>query len=126
MVSRHGCLDSPSTKEKFLLKPVRSGKRAGILFGDHLTQETWIELLEGMQDPFLEDGKTTYVVQKLIDQRRYDIWLEEDAGVGNWPLVGTFHVANGIFLGLGLWRSGPGRICALSRGGSWICSVIQQ
>lgn len=28
------------------------------------------------------------------------------------------------YLGLGLWRTSPNRICALSRGGAWIYSVV--
>ncbi|KAI2732198.1 hypothetical protein CBS147332_1337 [Penicillium roqueforti] len=120
------CQTDVFTKDNYLLKPVRSGKGAGILFGDQVTQEEWVSLLQGMRDPRLKSGKTTYVVQKQIQQRIYDVLLEEDAGVGNFPLVGTFHITNGAFLGLGLWRSGPGRICALSRGGAWMCSVIQQ
>ncbi|KAJ5773681.1 hypothetical protein N7457_008577 [Penicillium paradoxum] len=121
-----GCRADASTKDKYLLKPVRSGKGAGILFGDQVTQEEWMSLLQGMQDPHLKHGKTTYVVQKQIQQLTYDVLLDEEAGVGNFPLIGTFHITHGTFLGLGLWRSGPGRICALSRGGAWMCSVIQQ
>jgi hypothetical protein len=120
------CRTDLSLKDKYLVKPVRSGKGAGILFGDQLTQEDWVALLQGMRDPFLKRGKTTYVVQRLIDQRRYDILLDENADAGKFPLIGTFHIVNGTLLGLGLWRTGPGRICALSRGGSWLCSVIQQ
>jgi hypothetical protein len=120
------CQTDVCIKDSYLLKPVRGGKGSGILFGDQVTQEEWVSLLQGMRDPCLKHGETTYVVQKQIEQRKYDVLLEEDAGVGNFPLIGTFHITNGAFLGLGLWRSGPGRICALSRGGSWICSVIQQ
>jgi hypothetical protein len=123
---KSSCRTDAYFKDSYLLKPVRSGKGRGILFGDQVTQEDWISLLQGMRDPRLKHGETTYVVQKEIKQRKYDVLLEEDIAVGNFPLIGTFHITNGTFLGLGLWRSGPGRICALSRGGSWICSVIQQ
>ncbi|KAJ5144998.1 hypothetical protein N7448_002390 [Penicillium atrosanguineum] len=120
------CQADVCIKDSYLLKPIRSGKGSGILFGDQVTQEEWVSLLQGMRDPRLKHGKTTYVVQKEIEQQKYDVLLEEDAGVESFPLVGTFHITNGVFLGLGLWRSGPGRICALSRGGAWMCSLIQQ
>ncbi|KAH1819186.1 hypothetical protein KXX35_002341 [Aspergillus fumigatus] len=120
------CQSDTLFKDKHMLKPVRSGKGKGILFGDQISQDEWLSILQGMRDPFLENGKTTYVVQTQIQQRRYDVLLEEEKGIGNFPLIGTFHITHGVFLGLGLWRSGPGRICALSRGGSWLCTVIQQ
>ncbi|KAL4925440.1 uncharacterized protein BDV17DRAFT_185170 [Aspergillus undulatus] len=118
------CQTEMLIKNDYLLKPVRSGKGVGILFGDQATHEEWMGLLYGMRDPRLNQGRTTYVVQKQIQQQTYDVLLEEDAGVGSFPLIGTFHITNGAFLGLGLWRSGPGRICALSRGGAWMCSVV--
>ncbi|CAG8909805.1 unnamed protein product [Penicillium egyptiacum] len=105
--STSSCQTGVCIKDSYLLKPVRSGKGSWILFGDQVTQEEWVSLLQGMRDPCLKDGKTTYVVQKRIEQRKYDVLLEEDAGVGNFPLVGTFHITNGAFIGLGLWRSGP-------------------
>jgi hypothetical protein len=120
------CQTDLSLKNEYLVKPVRSGKGAGILFGDQVAQEDWLALLQGMRDPFLQSGGTTYVVQKLIHQRRYELLIDENADVGKFPLIGTFHIVNGTLLGLGLWRTGPGRICALSRGGSWLCTVIQQ
>ncbi|KAJ5212483.1 uncharacterized protein N7498_004129 [Penicillium cinerascens] len=120
------CQSDTLFKDKHMLKPVRSGKGKGILFGDQISHDEWLSILQSMRDPFLKDGETTYVVQTQVQQRRYDVLLEEEKGIGNFPLIGTFHITHGVFLGLGLWRSGPGRICALSRGGSWVCTVIQQ
>ncbi|CAG8242182.1 unnamed protein product [Penicillium salamii] len=120
------CNVKAATRSNYLLKPVRGGKGSGILFGDQVSQKKWLSLLRAMRDPHLRRGKTTHVVQKKIQQKRYDVLLEENSAAGCFPLVGTFHVAHGAFLGLGLWRSGPGRICALSRGGSWMCSVLPQ
>lgn len=120
------CNVKATTRSNYLLKPVRGGKGSGILFGDQVSQKKWLSLLRAMRDPHLRRGKTTHVVQKKIQQKRYDVLLEENSAAGCFPLVGTFHVAHGAFLGLGLWRSGPGRICALSRGGSWMCSVLPQ
>ena len=120
------CLADTSMKTGYLLKPVRSGKGSGILFGDQVSQEEWMSILLDMRDPILKHGKTTYVVQKHIEQLEYNVLLGEEDGTGSFPLVGTFHITNGAFLGLGLWRSGPGRICALSRGGAWMCSVLKQ
>lgn len=120
------CQTGKSSKDNYLLKPVRSGKGAGILFGDQLTQEKWMALLHGMRDPSLKHAETTFVVQDLIQQRTYDVLLGENGSGKKYPLIGTFFLVNGAFLGLGPWRSGPDRICAVKRGGAWICSVLQQ
>ncbi|KAJ9316144.1 hypothetical protein C8Q69DRAFT_410191 [Paecilomyces variotii] len=120
------CQETESLKDQYILKPVRSGKGVGILFGDQLTHEEWMSALHHMQCPRLIPSRTTYVVQKRVEQRRYDVLFEENDGVQSFPLVGTFHIVHGSFLGLGLWRSGPGRICALSRGGAWMCSVMKK
>jgi hypothetical protein len=117
-----GCRKS-SLKDAYILKPVRSGKGAGILFGDQLGRDDWLSKLEAMRDPHLQPGKTTYVIQRRIEHSLYEVLLSERDGVQRYPLIGTFMMIHGKLLGLGLWRSGPGRICALSLGGGWICSV---
>ncbi|OJJ32900.1 hypothetical protein ASPWEDRAFT_174330 [Aspergillus wentii DTO 134E9] len=114
---------SETLKNAYILKPVRSGKGAGILFGDQLSQEEWLAKLEPMRNPRLVAGMTTYVVQQRVEHNLYKVFLHESDGVQHFPFIGTFMMMHGKFLGLGLWRSGPGRICALSRGGAWICSV---
>lgn len=120
------CQEDSLFKDQHLLKPIRSGKGKGILFGDQVSQEDWLSILQDMRNPYIKEGKTTYVVQKLVEQRRYEVLLCEEADVEELPLVGTLNIINGVFLGLGIWRSGPGRLCALSRGGSWVCTVIQK
>ncbi|GLI75899.1 hypothetical protein PoHVEF18_004165 [Penicillium ochrochloron] len=112
-----------SLQDTYLLKPVRSGKGAGILFGDELSRDEWLSKLKSMRDPHLQRGKTTYVIQRRIEHGLYEVLLRESDGVQRYPLIGTFMMVHGKLLGLGLWRSGPGRICALSLGGGWICSV---
>lgn len=117
------CNQDDSLKDQYLLKPIRSGKGAGILFGDEVASADWTSLLNRMQEPELDRNGPTYVVQNRIEQKTYEVLLREEDGVQKYPLIGTFHVVHGTLLGLGLWRSGPGRICALSRGGAWMCSV---
>lgn len=112
-----------SLQDAYILKPVRSGKGAGILFGDELGRSDWLSKLMAMRDPHLQPEKTTYVIQRRIEHGLYDLLLSESDGVQRYPLIGTFMMMHGKLLGLGLWRSGPGRICALSLGGGWICSV---
>lgn len=114
---------NPSLKDAYILKPVRSGKGAGILFGDQLDQDEWLSKVEAMRNPNLQSGKTTYVIQRRVEHSLYEVLLRECDGVQRYPLIGTFMMVHGKLLGLGLWRSGPGRICALSLGGGWICSV---
>lgn len=114
---------SPDTKNFLLLKPIRSGKGAGIVFGSDLTLEEWLSYLSRMREPEISSERITYVVQRRIEQSRYDMLLHEMDGLQHNYLVGTFMSIHGRYLGLGLWRTSPHRICALSRGGTWICTV---
>lgn len=116
---------NPELRNHFLLKPVRSGKGAGIVFGDEVSQEEWITALAALQSPMLVPG-VSCVVQRRIYPRLYNVILEPSGDRARYPLVGTFHAVHGKLIGLGIWRTGPDRICALSTGGSWLCSVISQ
>lgn len=118
------CSETPNLKDGYILKPVRGGKGAGILFGDLLTSSEWTSKLQLMRSPQLT-ADTTFVVQRAIEQNTYEVRLRENDGVKEFPLIGTFHMVHGELLGLGLWRSGPGRVCALSQGGAWMCSVLE-
>lgn len=115
----------PELRNQYLLKPVRSGKGAGIVFGDEVSQEEWVSALEGLQSPLLVPG-VSCVVQRRIYPRLYNVIIESSGDRVQYPLVGTYHVVHGRLIGLGIWRTGPDRICALSTGGMWMCSVISQ
>ncbi|MCJ1334178.1 hypothetical protein MMC10_010885 [Thelotrema lepadinum] len=114
---------NPIIKDNLLLKPIRSGKGAGIVFGSDVTQEEWISQLERLRDPDIGSNGGTCVIQRRIEQPKVDILLYPGEGPQNNYLVGTFMSIHGRYLGLGLWRTSPDRICAISRGGAWICSV---
>ncbi|OTB04745.1 hypothetical protein M426DRAFT_320605 [Hypoxylon sp. CI-4A] len=116
---------SPKLKDEYILKPVRGGKGAGIVFGEDLGPDEWLSALGSLQSPELTSG-TTYVVQYRIIPRIYDLVLRASGERVQYPLVGTYHVSNGKLLGLGTWRSSGTRICAVSSGGAWICSVIRR
>lgn len=116
------CRESEILQKDYILKPIRGGKGAGILFGDEVTYSDWLALLEQMRCPKLEVGKTVFVVQRKIDQPKYDVLLSE-GNLQQCHMVGTYHAANGEYLGLGTWRCSPGRLCAVSDGATWICSV---
>ncbi|KAI0002720.1 hypothetical protein F4779DRAFT_635052 [Xylariaceae sp. FL0662B] len=116
---------SPKLKDEYILKPVRGGKGAGIVFGEDLTPHAWTFALERLRSPELISN-TTYVVQHRIIPRLYDVILKESGERSRYPLVGTYHVVGGKLLGLGTWRSSGNRICAVSCGGAWICSAIAQ
>ncbi|KAJ6502253.1 hypothetical protein C8R45DRAFT_1060570 [Mycena sanguinolenta] len=119
------CRDSPTHKDGYLLKLIRSGKGAGIVFGDEVSATEWDEkLLQYLVDAAITVGQPAYLVQRQIVQRRYEVLLRDGKeGVQANYLIGTYHALNGRYLGLGLWRSGPGRVCAISHDGAWICSV---
>lgn len=114
----------PELKNDFLLKPIRSGKGDGILFGSNLEPRQWSALLDRLRTPDLKDGDLKYVVQRRIQQPRFNILLSANAKFQRSYLVGTFMTINGSYLGLGIWRTSLNPICALSQGGAWINSVV--
>lgn len=117
--------ESPGLRNDYLLKPIRGGKGSGILFGDELSADEWISHVERLKHAGLAPGGATCVVQRQVKQRVYDLAIGASGKRVRYPLVGTYHVAHGELLGLGTWRCGSGRICAVSDGGSWICSVLE-
>ncbi|KAI9046321.1 uncharacterized protein KD926_004159 [Aspergillus affinis] len=118
------CQEDGEQRKQYLLKPVRGGKGAGILFGDQLDAEGWQCILERLRDATLHKNCTNYVVQRYVPPALYDLIISASGERHRMPLVGTYHAASGQLLGLGIWRTSSNRICAVSNGGSWICSVM--
>ncbi|KZZ90287.1 hypothetical protein AAL_07388 [Moelleriella libera RCEF 2490] len=119
------CVDSPHVRHGLVLKPIRSGKGNGIVFGDDMTAAEWVSRLQDLVLAKVISG-VSCVVQRRITPREYDLVLRASVGMVKYPLVGTYHVTNGRLLGLGTWRASGGRIVAVSSGGSWICSVMRR
>ncbi|KAK8096118.1 hypothetical protein PG999_014140 [Apiospora kogelbergensis] len=119
------CRASSQLKDQYILKPIRSGKGDGIVFGDDLDHAGWISALEALLSPGVRLG-SAYVVQRRIVHCLYDMVLKDSAGKVRYPLIGTFHIVGGQLLGLGIWRASDRRIVAISSGGSWMCSVMAQ
>ncbi|KAF9893973.1 hypothetical protein FE257_008944 [Aspergillus nanangensis] len=113
-------------REEYLLKPIRGGKGAGIVFGDEMDPSEWVHALERLRTPSLEAGATTYVVQRRVHPRLYEVVLKSGGDQGYYPLIGTYHAVHGRCLGFGIWRSSPQRICAVSNGGSWMCTIMKK
>ncbi|KHN94385.1 uncharacterized protein MAM_07701 [Metarhizium album ARSEF 1941] len=116
---------SPAIRHQYILKPIRGGKGVGILFGDSISVDKWIDTLERMKSPGLAT-EAAYVVQRRITPRLYDMVLDSSGARVRYALVGTFHVVHGTLVGLGIWRTSADRICAISSGGSWLCSVVRR
>ena len=117
-------MNNPGLKDEMLLKPIRSGKGDGIAFGTDMTLECWMSQLQDLANPELIMNKVQYVVQRDIKQPRYDMLSPSASQFQSNHLVGTYMAVHGEFVGLGLWRTSPDRICAVSSGGAWICSVL--
>nr|WNZ75480.1 hypothetical protein [Trichoderma harzianum] len=115
----------PEVRNDYILKPIRSGKGDGIRFGDDITDEEWMAALKLQLSPNLELDRCC-VIQRRIIPRLYDVVLKASGERVMYPLIGTFMVIHGALLGLALWRSSDDRICAISHGGAWLCSVIRK
>lgn len=120
----HQSLLNPKLKDDYLLKPVRGGKGAGIVFCEDLSAEAWLTALRDLQRAALDPAGANFVAQRKVMQHNYDLVLNKSGEICTQPLVGTYHTVNGAYLGVGIWRSGSDRICAVSSGASWLCSVI--
>lgn len=120
------CAESENERKEYLLKPIRGGKGAGIIFGDEIDAARWRSVLERLRGPTLASDAANYVVQRLVRPVLYEVILDSSGKRGQYPLIGTYHAVHGQLLGLGTWRSSPNRICAVSNGGAWICSVLQE
>ena len=116
--------ENPELRKQYLLKPVRGGNGAGITFGEECKPDEWIEILKGLRCAELKAG-SSFVIQRRIYPRLYDLVLKPSGARVHYPLVGTYHVTQGKLLGFGTWRSSPSNICAVSQGGSWICTVMK-
>ncbi|PQE30842.1 Taurine catabolism dioxygenase protein [Rutstroemia sp. NJR-2017a WRK4] len=113
-------------KDDYVLKLTSSGKGKGIIFGTDISDDEWMELLGGLSNQFVSGSN--YVVQRLITQPKFDVIVSSKDGrpvKQHNSLVGTFMMADGQHLGIACWRTGPERICAISHGGAWMCSLVQ-
>lgn len=113
-------------KDNYLMKPIGGGKGHGILFGTDVTTDEWIESLLRLSESRVEGQN--YVVQRVVTQQKFDVVMpaENDKySVQRNPFVGTFMMLNGEHLGIACWRTGPERICAVSRGGTWMVTLVR-
>lgn len=122
------CKVRPDLGREYITKPVRSGKGKGILFGEDLTQAEWVSRLVSLDytHPSAIPISNLAVIQRRIRPILYDIMLGESGPLSRCPLIGTYHAVGGKYLALGIWRSSQNRICTVSHGGAWICSVMQR
>lgn len=113
-------------KDNFVLKLIGSGKGNGIIFGEDISTEVWMEYLVRLFEPKVTG--LNYVIQRVARQPKFDVIVPSKSGkpiTEHYYLVGTFMMVDGEQLGIAGWRSGPGRICAVSHGGSWICNLVR-
>jgi len=111
-------------KDNYLLKPAGSGKGDGIVFGTDIKKEQWMNWLLQLSKPHFGPE---YIVQRVAQQPKFDVLVEKEAKLvlqHNY-FVGTFMMLDGQNLGIAGWRTGPGRICAVSNGGTWVCSLLR-
>ncbi|KAF7158595.1 hypothetical protein CNMCM5623_003655 [Aspergillus felis] len=87
------CADDDERRKEYLLKPIRGGKGAGIIFGDEITASEWRAVLERLRDPAIRAGITSYVVQRRVIPVLYEVILNSSGDPGRYPLIGTYHAA---------------------------------
>ncbi|KAK6519214.1 hypothetical protein TWF281_003050 [Arthrobotrys megalospora] len=106
--------------QQWLFKPAGSGKGAGIIFRHDVSEEDWQSLL----------SKTTlqHVLQRAVNHKTLNLMMPVENSIKRvpWDIVGTFFMVDGYFNGFGPWRSSAEKICALSRGGSWMMGVCDR
>ncbi|KAF3933292.1 hypothetical protein ABW20_dc0109880 [Dactylellina cionopaga] len=113
-------LSSPRDQQ-WLFKPAGSGKGAGIVFRQDLSEEHW--------QSFVGNAQIPHVLQRAVNHKVFNLVMPRDQGSIKrvpWGMVGTFFLVDGYFSGFGPWRSSAEKICALSRGGSWMMAVCDR
>ncbi|KAK6358804.1 hypothetical protein TWF730_008123 [Orbilia blumenaviensis] len=112
-------LDSDRSQQ-WLFKPAGSGKGAGIIFRHDVSEEEW--------QHHLSTTTTRHVLQRAVNHKRLNLVMpfEDSMKSVPWDVVGTFFIIDGYFSGFGPWRSSAHKICALSRGGSWLMPVCDR
>jgi hypothetical protein len=118
------CRNGTRRRKDFIIKPCRGGRGVGHILGESLSAEEWESILIGMQDPTLYADKTQYIIQPFVQQPVFDLMLDEDNRVQQNFMVGTYYISSGRYIGLGGWRSSPGKICSMTgTGGCRLQSV---
>jgi hypothetical protein len=56
------CAELPGLRNDFLLKPIRGGKGAGIIFGDEVSNSEWISHLENLESAEVVSGRGSWVI----------------------------------------------------------------
>ena len=115
--------DSKTVKDNYIIKPIRSGMTQGIRLGEDMTAEEWESTLDSIQDPS-KAVHTKCIIQHKIEQPTFDLFVSEEKGVRNTHVVGCYHAIDGRYSGLGVWRTGSGKLCSFDNGGMWIPSVV--
>ncbi|PLB46459.1 hypothetical protein P170DRAFT_477341 [Aspergillus steynii IBT 23096] len=125
----HSHREGKVSKDEFILKPIRSGRGQGIVFGQDLSTSEWEATLADMQNPELTPGRTLYIIQPVVEQAEGDMFLDEKVGVQRVQRVGTYHSMHGEFVALGGWRAGilSNRTINMSTGDAWkMGSVVRK
>ena len=117
-------LANGSLKDNFILKAARSSRGNGHLMGDELSEDEWKANLLRMQDPTIREHTTSYVLQPYVKQPKFDIAVDKSRTIKDSLMVGTYYATNGLFAGLGPWRTSSGKICNVHGGGCVLVNSI--
>lgn len=111
---------SSDRTQQWLFKPAGSGKGEGIIFRHDILEEEWQTLLS--------TNKLSHVLQRAVNHKKLSLVMPVEGAMTMvpWDIVGTFFMVDGYFNGFGPWRSSAEKICALSRGGSWMIGVCDR
>ncbi|KAK5994565.1 NRPS-independent siderophore synthetase rfs-like protein [Cladobotryum mycophilum] len=123
-------------KNNYILKPIREARGNGILLGKHISLEQWTSLLHSSQSPSRAATTTSetklalppavhkYMLQPVVRQKLVSWFWDEERGVRVSRMVGTFYSINGVFRGLGMWRTGRGDDEVISASTKEVTSLV--
>lgn len=104
------------TKDEYIIKPIRDGRGKGILFGKDLGHEEWQSIMGTMREGRPAPDQPQYVLQQVIQQPNIEL-LNDEGQFCHQHAVGSGLIADGVFVGPGMWKSSPGRISSMAHGG---------
>lgn len=93
-----------------------AAEKGSILFGNNISHEEWKSIMETMRKGRPAPGQSQYVLQQVIQQPNIEL-LNDEGSFCYQHVVGSGLIANGGFVGPGMWESSPGRISSMAHGG---------
>lgn len=116
-LSTEMALDVRQNREHWLIKPSRSGKGAGIIFGRNLSEQAWKQLLESAE-------YSEYVIQRVVLSQKLQVINPITTLSQSQNIIGAMLCFGNHFLGFGIFRAASSDVVNLHGGGCVVSPAL--